>query len=207
LADFQLIKAQVTIEAAAQFLNLELRPMGAALRGPCPACQSGGDRALVVTPSKQLFYCFAAGIGGDLISLWGHIEKCSPADSGRQIADNFGVGNRGTSAPVKTSAPVHNSPSPHKSEAKSRHTPGTPPREFDPAAFASKLQYTDEVSALDISEEDATRLGIGFTRGKLYIALRDEYGFTTGFVAFADGVLKMPPKLLPNPSVVELKRA
>jgi hypothetical protein len=78
---------------------------------------------------------------------------------------------------------------------------------FDPAAFASKLVFTDEVAKLGISEEDATRLQIGFNRGKVYIALRDEFGFTAGFVAFADGQLKMPPTLLTNPSVVKLKRA
>jgi hypothetical protein len=42
---------------------------------------------------------------------------------------------------------------------------------------------------------------------KLYFALRDEYGFTAGFVAVVDGALKMPPKLLDNPTVVKLKRA
>jgi DNA primase len=201
LADFQLIKEQVTIEAAAQFLHLELRPQGAALRGACPTCKTVGDRALVITPSKGLFYCFSAGIGGDLITLWGHIEKCSPADSGRQIADTFGVGNSGTSAPVRTSASVHSSPSPpqpKKTEVK---------KDFDPAAFAAKLTYTDEVEALGLTEEDATRLGIGFTRGKVYFPLRDDYGFTTGFAGFADGQLKIPPALLPNPSVVKLKRA
>lgn len=66
MADFHLIKEQVTIDAVAQQLGLELRPAGLAHRGPCPACGTGGPRALVVTPSKQLFYCFSAGIGGDL---------------------------------------------------------------------------------------------------------------------------------------------
>jgi DNA primase len=199
MADFQLIKSQVTIEAAAQFLNLELRPMGAALRGPCPACKTGGERALVVTPSKQLFYCFSAGIGGDLISLWGHIEKCSPADSGSQIADTFGVGNRGTSAPVKTSAAVHSSPSPQQKKTEVK-------KDFDPAAFASKLAFTDEVAELGIAEEDATRLQIGFTRGRVYFPIRNEDGSISGFVGYADGQLKMPPQWI-GTNVVKLKRA
>jgi DNA primase len=155
---------------------------------------------LVVTPSKQLFYCFSAGIGGDLISFWGHIEKCSPADSGRQIADTFGVGNRGTSAPVKTSAPVHSSPSPSKpKKAEVR-------KDFDPQAFASKLAFTDEVAELGISEDDATRLQIGFTRGRVYFPIRNEDGSVSGFIGYADGQLKMPPQWITS-NVVKLKRA
>src|SRR4051794_39552825 len=107
MADFAVIKERVSIDQAAQSLGLKLSPSGAQQRGPCPACGTGGPRALVITPAKGLFYCFSQGIGGDLISLWGHVQKCSLADAGRQIADTFGVGTV-TSAPV-TSALV-NSP-------------------------------------------------------------------------------------------------
>jgi DNA primase len=205
MADFQRLKQEVTIEAAAQFLQLELRPMGAALRGPCPACLNGGDRALVVTPSKQLFYCFAAGIGGDLISLWGHIEKCSPADSGRQIADTFGVGN---SAPVKTSAPVHSPKATAPPEQKREPTRQT---SFDPNDYLSKLTYSEEVAALGISEEDAQALGIGFVntglhRGRIAIALRWPTGEIAGFGSVEGGTIKLPNKFIP-PKVHHLKRA
>jgi len=76
---------------------------------------------------------------------------------------------------------------------------------FDPAAFASKLAFTDEVAELGISEEDATRLQIGFTRGKVYFPIRNEDG-SSGFIGFADGQLKMPPQWL-RTNVVKLKRA
>jgi DNA primase len=206
MADFQLIKEQVTIEAAAQFLNLELRSQGAALRGACLACKTGGDRALVVTPSKGLFYCFSAGIGGDLITLWGHIEKCSPADSGRQIADTFGVGNGGTSAPVRTSAPVH-SPKADRSPNEKRE----PTRQFDPNDYLSKLTYSEELEALGISEADAQALGIGFVntglhRGRIAIALRWPSGEIAGFGSVEGGTIKLPNKFIP-PKVHVLKRA
>src|SRR3954471_12323 len=99
MADFAVLKERVSIEQAAQSLGLKLTPTGAQHRGPCPACGTGGPRALVITPAKGLFYCFSAGIGGDLISFWGHIQKCSLADAGRQIAETFEVG-------IVTSAPV-----------------------------------------------------------------------------------------------------
>lgn len=196
MADFQLIKEQVTIEAVAQSLGLELRAVGAALRGPCPACKTGGPRALVVTPSKGLFYCFSAGAGGDLITLWGHIEKCSLADAGRQIADTFGV--EGTSA----SAPVHRAEGTTPPAAKQQATKAE--HAFDPVAFAAKLAFTDEVAALGFTEADAERFGIGFYRGKTYIPIRYQDGSVAGFVGYNVEGLKLPPKWLEQtaPNVV-----
>ena len=75
-----------------------------------------------------------------------------------------------------------------------------------PVAFASKLAFTDEVAELGISEEDATRLQIGFTRGKVYFPIRNEDGSISGFVGYADGQLKMPPAWI-RTNVVKLKRA
>jgi DNA primase len=196
MADFQLIKEQVTIEAVAQQLGLELRPTGAAHRGPCPACGTGGPRALVVTPSKQLFYCFSAGIGGDLISLWGHVEKCSLAEAGRHIADQFGVEE--LSAPVKRSAPVHSpnadsAPSPTKKASTSRETTR---QEFDPQAFLQKLEYTEEVAATGLSEDDAKALGVGFYRGRLFQAARWPNGDIAGFTNPDGATLKFPKTLV-----------
>ena len=58
--DFVELKSRVSIEHAVAMLSLTLNKAGAQLRGPCPICNAGGDRALVVTPDKGLFYCFAA---------------------------------------------------------------------------------------------------------------------------------------------------
>ena len=77
---------------------------------------------------------------------------------------------------------------------------------FDPSAFASKLAFTDEVAELGISEEDATRLQIGFTRRKVYFPVRNDDGSISGFIGFADGQLKMPPQWI-GTNVVKLKRA
>lgn len=69
--------------------------------------------------------------------------------------------------------------------------------QFDPAAFAEKLEYTEEVSATGLSEEDAKALGVGFYRGKLYQALRYEDGSCAGYSAIS-GEIKLPAKLLPK---------
>ena len=74
--DFQELKARVSIEQAIQILGLQLKPAGNQLRGPCPTCKTGGDRVLVVSPSKGMFYCHAGQTGGDQIALVAHVKAC-----------------------------------------------------------------------------------------------------------------------------------
>lgn len=188
--DFKEVKRTVSIEQAAQKLNLTLKPSASQLRGPCPACGDEDPRILALTPSRQLFFCFSAKVGGDCIALVQHITGLDVKDAAEYLVPH--------TREVPTAPPAQRQEA--RKEAKKEVV-------FDPAAFAAKLTFTDEVAALGLTEADAIRLGIGVTRGKLYIALRDEFGFTAGFVSFADGVLKMPPRFLPNPSVVKLKRA
>jgi hypothetical protein len=44
---------------------------------PCPVCKTGGERAIVITPDKFVFYCFSAKVGGDAIALVSHIKGVS----------------------------------------------------------------------------------------------------------------------------------
>jgi DNA primase len=188
--DFKELKQRVSIEDVANVLKLPLKKSGNQLRGGCPACGNTDDRILAITPARNLFYCFDAKKGGDQIELVCHITGLDVQDAATYLAPH--------SREEPTAPPAQRQEA--RKEAKKEIT-------FDPAAFASKLVFSDEVAALGLTEADATRLGIGFTRGKVYFPLRDEYGFTAGFVGYADGALKMPPKLLANPSVVKLKRA
>lgn len=93
--DFGALKQRVSIEQTVQLLGLELRPQGSQLRGACPVCRSA-DRALVVTPVKQLFYCFAAQAGGDQIALVAHIRSCSTQDAAAFLAGTGTVPSPGT---------------------------------------------------------------------------------------------------------------
>jgi hypothetical protein len=48
--------------------------------------------------------------------------------------------------------------------------------------WLAKLAFTDEVAELGITEEDAVRLQIGFTRGKVYFPVRNDDGSISGFI-------------------------
>jgi DNA primase len=95
--DFAELKGKVSIEQVLTMLQLNLKRQGQQLRGSCPVCKSGGDRALVVTPEKALFYCFARKSGGDMIELVAHMRGYAGDDrvarAGLDIASHFGIGN------------------------------------------------------------------------------------------------------------------
>jgi len=57
--DFAELKKSATIERTVEHLRLQTKQEGSQLRTACPACGHGGDRAIVITPHKQMFYCFA----------------------------------------------------------------------------------------------------------------------------------------------------
>jgi DNA primase len=196
--DFKAIKAAVSIEDAANLLKLPLKKSGSQFRTVCPACASDDERTIVLTPSRQLWYCFDAKVGGDCIALVQHITGLDAKDAASYLAPQEQT--RSAEIPRTSKATV-----PQKPEG--RKQPASPSREFDPAAFAAKLSYSDEVAELGLTEEDATRLGIGSVRGKVYFPMKDDTGFICGFIGWGNGELKLPPKWLEQNKVVKLKRA
>ena len=171
--DFKQIARDIDVEAVAQLLGLSFTLKNGELRAACPACGRGGDRAIELKPETNTFICYVAPpppgnkhLSGDCIALYAHINGYNGMyRAAKELSEHF-------SAPA---AAGRTAPSTAPQKPDGRKQPASASKEFDPAAFASKLTYTDEVSALGITEEDATRLGIGFTRGKVYIALRDEF--------------------------------
>jgi hypothetical protein len=95
----------------------------------------------------------------------------------------------------------------HPQSPESRTAPVAQPAPFDPQAFAAKLEYSPEIEAIGLSEENATRLGIGFYRKRIYLAVRNEDGTIAGFAEFADSKLRLPDKWLKPTNVVPIKRA
>jgi DNA primase len=89
--DFAALKAAVTINAAAETLGLTLKQEGSQLRAACPACKSGGGRAIVITPAKGLYYCFSAKKGGDCIGLAAHCLGVSDNDAANFQVDQLGT--------------------------------------------------------------------------------------------------------------------
>jgi DNA primase len=187
--DFKALKAAVSIGDAAELLNLTLKKSNNQLRGKCPACGDGDERTLAITPDRNLFYCFSEKKGGDQIQLVQHITGLDVQDAAAYLSPHPGA--------------AHNSPVPEQKKAAATKKEV----EFNPAAFAAKLVFSDEVAALGLSEQDAARLGIGFTRGRVYFPMKDDTGFICGFVGYNSEGLKMPPKWLQQTNVVKLKRA
>ena len=97
-ANFAELKAKVGIEQVLSMLELSLKKQGEQLRGRCPVCKSGGDRGLVVTPDKGVFYCLGCKSGGDMIEfvarVRGYLGEDSMARAGLDIANHFALAGR-----------------------------------------------------------------------------------------------------------------
>ena len=200
---FEQVEELATIEQLAQMLGLDTHRYGSTgqLRCPCPV--HGGDKdTLAISPqvrsrrgSLGVFFCQAEKTGGDRIGLVAHCMQIGQQDAAFFIADQFGEGT-GTvetgTVEQSTVSKVHATVPQGQLREPSRTA--KPRRPFDPAAFAAKLAYTDEVRALGFSPDDAQALGIGFYRGQVYIPVRHPSGAIGGFIGWSEGKLKLPPR-------------
>jgi DNA primase len=182
--DFADVKARVSIERAIELLGIPMTGKGAQYRGACPACQSGGDRALVVTPGKGMFYCFAAGIGGDVIAFAAHIRRCKP-----QEAAQFLVGTVQGTVPVPSTVP-ETAPQNQKGALK--------PLDYLQADHPA-------VQAVGFDPETAKALGIGYApkglmRGSVAVPVRLEDGSLAGYIGITEA--KLPPRFILDTVVV-----
>ena len=165
--DFVTVKEQVPIDQAIERLGLSLKERNGQWRGPCPACQSGGERALVVTPAKRAFYCFGGRVGGDVIAFVAHIRDCSMKEAAEFLAE----GNS-----TSTSTVPRNSTS-----------SGTVPEERSKEDVRSLRPLTylqpahEAVLQLGLAEETCASFGAGYApkgimRGRLAIPIHDWNG-------------------------------
>lgn len=168
MLDFEKIKDGNPIEQVAERLGLELKKSNNQLRGPCPSGE-GGERALVITPSKGVWYSFALEKGGDVIALVQLVNDCSAKDAAAWIE------------PLEKT---------DKSPPKSKGERGFKPLDY--------LQHDHAaVEALGLDPEDAEALGMGYAprgvmRGKVAIPIRTETGQLAGYLGITECVL--PPK-------------
>ena len=79
--DFVALKQRLSSEQAAVSLGSNTKPGGSQLRAACPNCKQGGERAIVITPEKGLFYCFPGKKAGDAIELVCHVKGVSQKDA------------------------------------------------------------------------------------------------------------------------------
>ena len=170
--DFAALKRELTIEQIAAWLQLETTTANDQLRCPCPI-NDGGNRALVITPNRGVFYCFAPKCqkGGDLIELVAHCRQIETRDAALEIQKAF-------------------------------LTRTEPPEGLDKVAGYLEPAH-EAVLALGLTPERATALGIGYAgrgtmKGRVLIPLRTADGTLTGYAGFSailDPPLKFPAKL------------
>ena len=184
--DFHQLKETVKIEAVFPLLGLALKQYGDQWRGPCPACKSGGDRVLVVTPAKAAFYCFGAKQGGDVIALVSHIKGMAMKEAAQLIAQESGsqLGSK-----VLASKPTLPLTVPEKEKAG-----------FNPLTYLQPDHLL--VQALGVSAETAAHFGAGFAprgilRGRLAIPIHDRHGT---LIAYCGRAVKdeSPTLIFPN---------
>lgn len=188
--DFEEVKNAVSFEATLSHLSLDLKRSGNQWRGPCPACNGGGDRALVVTEGKG-FFCFALKKGGDQISLVAHVLDIPVKDAAVELAERAGiVPSRKGTVPSRT----------------------VPESEAGGGSKLSPLSYLDfehdAVLALGFDPIVAKQLGIGYAprgvcRGSIAVPIRDDKGHLLGYLGVQD-LTYLPPDFQTN--VVPLKR-
>lgn len=182
--DFPALKEQITIHQAMQMLGLKMKNENGAFRGACPTCKSGGDRALVITPAKGAYYCFAQKRGGDQVALVAHVKGVSQKEAATAMIEHFGMvtGKNSTDSTI----PRNNSPQPQG-------------RELKPLDY---LTYTEAVAALGVSEATCSAWGAGFApkgimRGRLAIPLHDRTGT---LVAYCGRTVKEESPVLTFPN-------
>lgn len=181
--NFQELKAKVPISAVLrEMLGLALKESGDQLRGHCPICKDGGDRAFVATVSKGAFYCFKHAQGGDIISLVAAVRDCPPKDAAAMIARHFGL--LGDARPEE----------PH-------------PQQPAEAAGLKPLPYLapehPSLASLGLSPETCKHFGAGFApkgimRGRLAVPIHDEAGVLLAYVGIAVSPEQQPRLLYPK---------
>jgi hypothetical protein len=181
--DFQAIKDRVTITQAVEYLGLQMKRERDAYRSACPACKSGDDRQLVVTPAKSAYYCFSQKRGGDQIALVAHVRGCSQRAAAKMLQDHFSI-------------------EPHQTTA----SPGTV-KPSNPGSEMKPLDYleTDHpaIEALGLTPGACEALGAGYAPkgtmvGRVLIPIRTASGTLAGYLGIATTETQQPLLLFPK---------
>lgn len=168
--EFQEVKSKVKIEDAAVHLGLIHKPSGAQVRGACPTCKSGGERALVIAPAKQAFYCCCAGQGGDVIALAAHIKSCTMKEAAEFLSHGSDRGQPDPSGNTRSAGPVR---------TQGDTVPENKKAGLNPLTYL--LTEHPAVQALGLSPETCSHFGAGYApkgikRGRLAVPIHDSAG-------------------------------
>ncbi len=178
------VKAAHPIDRVVEQLGLAVKRHGKQIRGPCPKCQRGGDRALVVTPSKAAFYCFAGETGGDVISLVAHVQGIGMKEAAHWIA--------GTGSPERGASSGH---VPNERKGNEERRLLKPLNYLEPAH--------DALKGLGIATETLEHFGAGYApkgimRGRLAIPIHNLKGQLVAYCGHMVGEGQEPKLIFPN---------
>jgi DNA primase len=195
--DFAELKTRVSIEQVGRMLGLDLARRGAQWRAPCPACRSGGDRALVITPAKQAFYCFGARTGGDLIALVAHVRGVGANEAANEIARHFGTGTSSRNR-TSTSTVPREAISSREADVVGK---GSARELLKPLDYL--LTEHASVQGLGVAADLARAFGAGYApkgimRGRLAIPVRDRNGELLAYCGRAVTGDQQPTLIFPN---------
>ena len=86
---FDLIKQRVSIlDVIGQ--HVVLKKAGNYWKGKCPF-HDEKTGSFTVSPHRDIFYCFGCHEGGDVIAFTEKIEKCSPIEAAKHLADRYNI--------------------------------------------------------------------------------------------------------------------
>ena len=209
--DFAALKARVPIESVIPLLNLELQPSGEALRGRCVRC-GGDERAFVMTPAKQAFYCFTSRKGGDVIALIAHVNKLSMKEAAQFLVETLAPDLGNSTVPTDgNSTSYGNSTSTGFGNSTVPEQAGVP---FEPLSYL-KTDH-EALSNLGLSPATCEYFGAGYApkgilRGRLAIPIHTAGGRLVAYCGRAvkedqSPVLTFPRDFDPTHHVFNLHR-
>lgn len=188
--DFASLKEAVTIEQVLEMLGIKLKlANNGQLRGCCPIHQGEDERQFVVTPLKNMFYCFGGCGGGDIIKLVSKMKTLELKEAAEHIEKHFRLGNSTVDTKAKKAVVTVDT--------------GLKPLDY--------LQADHEaVEAVGFDQETAKALGIGYAakglmRGMVAVPIRLEDGTLTGYIGIVEA--KLPPKFHLSSNVVPIKKS
>ena len=183
MVNFNDVKERVSFEDAIKLLGINLAEGESngkkVFRGACPQCQTGGQRALVVTPGTG-FYCFSKKAGGDVIALAAHIRGSSVKEAAEWLLK-----------------PTQESPAISLSG-------GLKPLDYLDPTHERVLAIVSEETARFVGMGWASK---GVMRGTVAVPIHDIDGTLTGYVGIEeDGTYRFPTGFLRTAHIFNIHR-
>jgi DNA primase len=173
--DIKYVRDNVDIVKVAEWLGLKLNKkfMSEQCRCPCPI-NDGGPRTLVITPSKNRFFCFHPQCteGGDAVMLASKVLKIPARDAALQLQAKF---------------------------LNATYKPDFSPQEKLAKVESRLIWEHEEIQKLGLTPEQAQKLGIGYSKAgtmpsSVLIPIRTRDGTVSGYIGVPSGTTLRAPK-------------